>query len=102
MGDLIQLDESHFELNLLFFLERSRLQPLICMFFPLKTLKTTRIKKGVTQLEMAEHLNISLQFYSQIERGVNRLSYKNALKIAEYLNCSTDELFKEDFKGAEL
>lgn len=51
---------------------------------------------------MAEHLNISLQFYSQIERGVNRLSYKNALKIAEYLNCSTDELFKEDFKGAEL
>lgn len=101
MGDLIQLDESHFELNLLFFRKESATAADMYVF-PLKVLKMTRIKKGVTQLEMAEHLNISLQFYSQIERGVNRLSYKNALKIAEYLNCSTDELFKEDFKGAEL
>lgn len=68
------------------------------MTFPLETLRKIRIERGVTQTEIAENLGISLQFYSQIERGINTLSYSNAIKIAKYLGVTTDELFKEEFE----
>ncbi len=66
--------------------------------FPLETLRIKRIEKGITQTELADSLGISLQFYSQIERGINTLSYGNAIKIADYLEMTTDELFKRDFE----
>ena len=68
------------------------------MTFPLETLRRIRTEKGVTQTEIAENLGISLQFYSQIERGINTLSYANAIKIANYLGVTTDELFKKEFE----
>lgn len=68
------------------------------MTFPLETLRRIRTEKGVTQTEIAENLGISLQFYSQIERGINTLSYANAIKIANYLSVTTDELFKKEFE----
>ena len=71
------------------------------MTFPLETLKNKRVEKGITQTAIAENLGISLQFYSQIERGINTLSYANALRIAEFLGCTTDELFKRDFNQHE-
>lgn len=66
--------------------------------FPLKTLRCIRVEKGITQMDIAKQLGISLQFYSQIERGINNLSYKNAIIIADYLGTTTDELFKNDFE----
>lgn len=64
----------------------------------LKNLRKIRKKYRVTQKRVAEYLDISTQFYSQLERGVNELSYYNAFKIAKFFDTTPDELFKEDFR----
>lgn len=63
----------------------------------LHQLKKVRLQKQITQRTMAEMLGVSPQFYSQIERGINVLSYRNAIQIAEFLKTSTDYLFKDAF-----
>ena len=64
---------------------------------PLNKLKRRRMQMRVTQKTMARRLQVTPQFYSEIERGLNVLSYQNALIIAEFLDTTTDELFKEAF-----
>ena len=48
-------------------------------------LKEARIKKGYTAKYMAEQLNISKPFYSQLENDRRTLSYIMAIKIADIL-----------------
>lgn len=67
---------------------------------PLRKVKRIRRELKINQTMVAEFLGVTTQFYSQIERGVNVLSYQNALKIAKYFNTTPDELFKEDFTNA--
>lgn len=64
---------------------------------PLAKLRRRRIQMRVTQKTMARRLQVTPQFYSEIERGLNVLSYQNALIIAEFLDTTTDDLFKEAF-----
>lgn len=64
---------------------------------PLKTLKSRRKALGVTQRILADRLGVTPQFYSELERGLNVLSYRNALIIANMLDTTTDELFKDEF-----
>lgn len=64
---------------------------------PLKKLKRIRIQKGFKQKDIATQLQCTPQFYSEIERGINVLSYQNALIIADFLDTDTDTLFKEAF-----
>lgn len=64
---------------------------------PLKKLKRIRIQKGFKQKDIAAQLQCTPQFYSEIERGINVLSYQNALLIADFLDTDTDTLFKEAF-----
>lgn len=65
---------------------------------PLKKLRRTRIQNGYRQKDLARQLQCTPQFYSEIERGINVLSYQNALLIADFLETTTDELFKEPFE----
>ena len=51
-----------------------------------------RREKGITQVEMAEQLGISQPIISDYERGELRLHGELILKLAEILDCSTDEL----------
>lgn len=62
----------------------------------LKTLKKKRLEMGVTQKKLARELGCSIQFYSQMERGINVLSYENAVILANYFEVSPDELFLDD------
>ncbi len=64
---------------------------------PLKTLKARRKALGITQRILADRLGVTPQFYSELERGLNVLSYRNALIIANMLDTTTDELFKDEF-----
>lgn len=64
---------------------------------PLRKLRKMRRDMRITQAMIAERLHITTQFYSQIERGVNTLSYSNAVKIAAYLGTTPDELFQDEF-----
>jgi len=67
---------------------------------PLKKLRKIRRDLKINQTMVAEFLGVTTQFYSQVERGINVLSYSNALKIAVFFNTTPDELFKEDFLAA--
>ena len=56
-------------------------------------LKKIRRKKGFTQKQIAEKLNITVSFYSQIENMKKRLYYDTAIKIADIFNMRPDQLF---------
>ena len=64
---------------------------------PLRKLKRMRLQKGYKQKDIALRLQCTPQFYSELERGINVLSYQNALIIANFLDTDTDTLFKEVF-----
>ena len=63
----------------------------------LNTLRKLRIKNKVKQADIAYFIGVTTQYYSQMERGINLLSYKHALQIAAYFDKSPDELFQADF-----
>lgn len=56
-------------------------------------LKEIRKKKGITQKQIAEKLDITVSFYSQIENKKKKLYYDTAIKIADILNMRPDDIF---------
>ena len=58
-----------------------------------KRLKQIRKKKGINQKEMAEKLNITISFYSQLESKKKRMYYDTAIKIADIFNMRPDDIF---------
>lgn len=65
---------------------------------PLNKLKKIRKEKKLTSKAMAEKLEISKAFYSQIENGTRKLSYDTAIKISIIFNSKPDKIFYDDFK----
>ena len=62
-----------------------------------KTLREARKSKGVSMTFMASKLGYkSVSGYANIEYGITKPSLENAVKIAEILETSLDELFFED------
>ena len=56
-------------------------------------LKILRKKKGLTQKQIAEKLDITVSFYSQIENMKKKLYYDTAIKIADIFNMRPDDIF---------
>lgn len=54
-----------------------------------------RRKKGYTQQQMSEHLNISLQHYSNIERGRRRCSIDLFIEVCRILEVHGNELLRD-------
>lgn len=50
-------------------------------------IKTQRLSKGTTQEHFAEHMNVSVGYISQMERGITKISLERLASISEYLNC---------------
>ena len=61
-------------------------------------LKEVREKKQYTSKHMAEQLQISKPFYSQIENERRNLTYEMAFKIAKVLKMKPDNLFYDEYK----
>ena len=59
-------------------------------------LKDTRLKHNYTSKYMAERLNISKPFYSQLETDKRKLTYDMAIKISKIFNLRPDDLFYEE------
>ncbi len=59
-----------------------------------KKVKATRLKKGMSQGDVARKLDVSANYISQIERGVENLSLKGIEKLAKAIDVSTSELLK--------
>jgi len=57
-------------------------------------IKAERIRKGYTQFELAEKINMSESSISLIERGIQTPSVLVAYDIAKVLNIDINELFR--------
>ncbi len=60
-----------------------------------KKLKFLRIDKGLTQLELAEILNMSPNFIGMIERGERNTTVENVFKISRALKVKPSSLFED-------
>lgn len=53
-----------------------------------------RVERGLTQDELAQAVGVSRQSIISIERGRYTPSLYLALRLAQFFQCSVDELFK--------
>ena len=60
-----------------------------------KRLKSLRLDKNLTQLELAEILDMSPNFIGMIERGKRNTTVENVFKIARALGIKPYNLFEE-------
>ena len=58
-------------------------------------LKALRLDHSLTQLELAEILDMSPNFIGMIERGERNTTVENVFKIARALNVKPSNLFEE-------
>jgi len=64
-------------------------------------LRQLREEKGVNQVEVAQHLNISRVAYSQYETGKRQMNYESLDLLAGYFCVSVDYLLgRIDERGA--
>jgi transcriptional regulator with XRE-family HTH domain len=56
--------------------------------------KQARIASGLTQEKLAEKLNVSTQYLSDMERGVVGLSLLTLIELSNLLSVTTDYLLK--------
>ncbi len=59
-----------------------------------KRIRNIREQRALTQEKLAESLDVSVQYISDLERGVVGASLKTIIKISDLLNISTDYLLK--------
>lgn len=60
-----------------------------------KRLKSLRLDRDLTQLELAEILDMSPNFIGMIERGERNTTVENVFKIARALGIKPSNLFEE-------
>lgn len=59
----------------------------------LERLKELRLSKGMTLKDIAEELDISLEYYWMLENEKRKLSYEMACKIAAIFQKTPDQIF---------
>jgi len=63
-------------------------------FLILEKIITQRIATGKTQINVADHLNLSEGGYFKVEKGKTKLDLERLFEILEYLEISPKEFFK--------
>ena len=63
-----------------------------------KRIKFYRKKRGLTQEELAEKVELSSHFISALERGMYSVKLENLVKIMNVLECTADDLFCDSVK----
>ena len=59
-----------------------------------KRVRAIRLKKKISQADVAKLLGVHRSFVSQIERGVVNMSLKNVERIAKTLGVRPDKLLR--------
>ena len=59
-------------------------------------IRSLRLERGLSQVELADAVGISQAMLCYIERGTRELTLPLALKLAEVLGCNVDDLGKEE------
>ena len=57
-------------------------------------IKSLRLKKGLSQRELAKRSGLDVTYISGIERGVRNLSLKSLEKVAKGLGCPISKTFE--------
>ncbi len=65
-------------------------------------IREARKNQGLTQDQLAERLDISVEFVGQIERGLKLPSMQVFIKILETLNVSADYLLRDSVSTGRL
>jgi len=65
-------------------------------------IKEVRKRCGLTQEQLAERLDISVEFVGQIERGLKVPSMQVFIKIIEALNVSADYILRDSVSTGQL
>lgn len=60
----------------------------------LSTLRQHRTEKGLTQIELGQKLGVTRRSIIRWENGQTKPSMKKIEKIAEFFECSIEELMK--------
>ena len=63
-----------------------------------KRIREERLKKHLTQEQLAEYSDISLSYMGQIERGERKVTLETLLRICSWLKVSIDFLLKDSYK----
>ena len=58
-----------------------------------KKIQEFRKKRGITQEELSEIIDISPHYLSALERGIYNIKLETLVKILNHLDCSADEVF---------
>lgn len=66
-----------------------------------KRIKTQRLIKGTTQEHFAEHLDVSVGYISQMERGITKISLDRLASVSDYLECDMIYLLEGVNSGSE-
>lgn len=59
-----------------------------------KRIKEQRVLKGTTQEHFAEHLDVSVGYISQMERGITKISLDRLATVSDYLDCEMSYLLE--------
>ena len=65
-------------------------------------IKEARKKQKLTQEQLAERLDVSVEFIGQIERGLKLPSMQVFVKLIETLNVSADYLLRDSVSTGQL
>ena len=65
-----------------------------------KKVRQARLKKKITQEQLAEAVGVGVTHISHLETGSGTVSLKVFIAIVNYLNCSVDELLYKEIKTA--
>lgn len=59
-----------------------------------KRVRVIRLKKGMSQGDIAKKMNVGVAYISKIERGTENMSLKNIERLARALRVRMGELIK--------
>ncbi|MDR0556065.1 MAG: helix-turn-helix domain-containing protein [Holosporaceae bacterium] len=65
-------------------------------------LKRIRKLKGISQLKLAEEINVTYQQIQKYEKGYNKISSSRIFAIANYLKVPFEDFFDLELKKREL
>lgn len=66
-------------------------------------IQTKRKSQNITQEQMAEHLDVTSGYISQIERGVTKVNLDMLAAISEFLNCDmTEFIYKNNYPSMDF
>lgn len=57
-----------------------------------KNIKYYRKQKNLTQEQLAECLELSVGFISQVERGIAKMSLDTLIELCDFLDCSAGDI----------